>query len=171
MNNHLESMLGYHSWANRTILERISELPESILAEEVNSSYPTIAHALSHIHAVDQMWLLVLQESAMPEAMQNCMPLNSRVLDSVDEYADLFAGLSGEYEEWFRSQHDLEQPLLLDNPYAGVREIRRSDILMHVVNHGTYHRGNISTMLRQLGHASVMTDYAMFWYQEPVTAV
>ncbi|MGA3513472.1 DinB family protein, partial [Lactiplantibacillus plantarum] len=27
-----------------------------------------------------------------------------------------------------------------------------------------YHRGNISAMLRQIGHASVMTEFALFWY-------
>lgn len=39
-------------------------------------------------------------------------------------------------------------------------------MVLHVVNHGTYHRGNISAMLHQLGDSSVMTDYAFYWYSE-----
>ncbi len=37
-----------------------------------------------------------------------------------------------------------------------------SEILLTLVNHGTYHRGNISTMLRQVGAASVSMDYAFY---------
>jgi uncharacterized damage-inducible protein DinB len=62
------------------------------------------------------------------------------------------------------SQEDLEKRIELDNPYAGLRETSLAEIVLHVVNHGTYHRGNISAMLHQQGDASVMTDYAFYWY-------
>ncbi|MEK4074725.1 DinB family protein [Paenibacillus sp. FSL M7-0656] len=165
--NHPEQMYNYHAWANQTILGRIKELPSSVLSQKVNSSYPTIAHALSHIYTVDKMWYLVLTGTGMREALQACIPLNSEIHGSVDEYIQCFTDLSAQYSEWLRGQTDLEQTILLDNPFAGVRETSLSDIVIHVVNHGTYHRGNVSTMLRQLGHASIMNDYSLFWYQEP----
>ncbi|WP_340027270.1 DinB family protein [Paenibacillus sp. FSL H7-0940] len=165
--NHPEQMYNYHAWANQTILGRIKELPSSVLSQEVNSSYPTIAHALSHIYTVDKMWYLVLTGTGMREALQACIPLNSEIHGSVDEYIQCFTDLSAQYSEWLRGQADLGQTILLDNPFAGVRETSLSDIVIHVVNHGTYHRGNVSTMLRQLGHASIMNDYSLFWYQEP----
>ena len=168
--NHFVEMYQYHAWANKTMLGRIKELPSSALSQEVNSSFPTIAHALSHIYAVDKSWYMVLTGIDMPEAYQACIPLNSTPFASVDEYVRLFEELNRDFNEWFRSQGDLEQTIRLNNPFAGVRETRLSEILLHVVNHGTYHRGNISTMLRQLGHASVMNDYALFWYQESVQA-
>ncbi|MEY9869279.1 putative damage-inducible protein DinB [Peribacillus sp. B2I2] len=34
----------------------------------------------------------------------------------------------------------------------------------HVVNHGTYHRGNITAMLRQMGYASISTDYGLYLF-------
>ncbi|SFE70213.1 Uncharacterized damage-inducible protein DinB (forms a four-helix bundle) [Paenibacillus algorifonticola] len=166
MSKHPVQMFEYHTWASQTILGRIKGLPSSVLSQEVNSSFPTIAHALTHIYAVDKMWYLVLTGTGMPEALQACITLNESILNSVDEYANLFAQLSEQYREWFQSQADLEQTILLDNPYAGIRQTSLSEIVLHLVNHGTYHRGNISTMLRQLGHASTMNDYALFWYQE-----
>ncbi|MBD2869154.1 DinB family protein [Paenibacillus arenilitoris] len=171
MKNHPVEMFNYHAWATQTILGRIKELPASVLSQEVNSSYPTIAHALSHIYAVDTMWYLVLTGMSMPEALQECISMNESVLDTVDEYADRFARLAEQYREWFRSQADLEQTVLLDNPFAGIRQTRLSEIVLHVANHGTYHRGNVSTMLRQLGHASTMNDYALFWYQAPAESM
>ncbi|WJM09475.1 DinB family protein [Paenibacillus sp. PK1-4R] len=164
--NHPEQMYNYHTWATQTILGRIKELPSSALSQEVNSSFPTIAHALSHIYTVDKMWYLVLTGTGMPEALQACISLNSEIHGSVDEYIQCFTDLSTQYSEWLRGQADLEQTILLDNPFAGIRETSLSEIVFHVVNHGTYHRGNVSTILRQLGHASIMNDYSLFWYQE-----
>jgi len=171
MTNYPVEMFKYHTWANQTILGRIKELPSSVLSQEVNSSFPTIAHALSHIYAVDTMWYLVLTGTAMPEAFQQSIPLNLSILDSVDEYVNIFAQLSEQYKEWLHNQSDLEQTILLDNPFAGIRQTRLSEIVLQVVNHGTYHRGNISTMLRQLGHASTMNDYSLFWYQVTAEAI
>lgn len=171
MTNHSVEMFNYHAWANQTILGRIKELPSSVLSQEVNSSFPTIAHALSHIYAVDKMWYLVLTGTSMREALQACIPLNESILYSGHEYANILAQLSEQFREWFRSQADLEQTILLDNPFAGIRQTRLSEIVLQLVNHGTYHRGNISTMLRQLGHASTMNDYSLFWYQEPAVSI
>ncbi|MNH37037.1 DinB family protein [compost metagenome] len=89
----------------------------------------------------------------------------------MDEYTDVFTRLSEQYREWFSSQTDLEQTIQLDNLYIGVRQTSLTEIVLQVVNHGTYHRGNITTMLRQLGHVSTMTDFILFLYQEPVQAV
>lgn len=169
--NYPVKMYEYHVWANQTILGRIKELPSSVLNQEVNSSFPTIAHALNHIHSVDKMWYLVLTGTGMPEALQACIPLDENILPSVDEYANSFEELAEQYREYFRRQPHLEHTILLDNPYAGIRQTSLSEIVLHVVNHGTYHRGNVSTMLRQLGHASTMNDYALFWYQEPAKSV
>lgn len=171
MTNYPAVMYNYHTWANQTILQRIKELPSSVLSQEVNSSFPAVANALSHIYAVDKMWYLVLTGTAMREALQACMPLNERILQSVEDYAKSFDELAEQYRKWLRSEADLEQTLLLDNPYAGIRQTSLAEIVLHLVNHGTYHRGNISAMLRQLGHASVMNDYAFYWYQEPANAI
>lgn len=168
--NHLEEMLHYHVWASQIIMQRIQELPASVLHQEVNSSFPTLAHALSHMNAVDQMWYLVLTGTGMPEALQVCMPRNGETFATIEEYFERYDELSTQYLDWFSQQTDLEQTLLLNNPFAGVRQTRFAEIILHLVNHGTYHRGNISTMLRQLGHASVMNDYSRFWYENSNTA-
>ncbi|QSF47697.1 DinB family protein [Paenibacillus tianjinensis] len=169
--NHPEQMFNYHTWANQTILGRIKELPSAVISQEVGSSFPSIAHALSHIYAVDKMWYLVLNGTGMPEALQATIPLNGTILTSVYEYADIFAGLTEQYRHWFSRHTDLEQTIQLNNPYIGVRQTSLAEIMLHLVNHGTYHRGNITTMLRQLGHASTMTDLILYLYQEPVQAV
>ncbi|MWV42692.1 damage-inducible protein DinB [Paenibacillus sp. HJL G12] len=172
MTNHPVQMFNYNTWANQTILQRIKELPSTVLQQEVNTTFPTIGEALAHIYALDKCWFQVLSGTSMSKALEACLPLQQETFRySVDEFAIAFSELAEQYRAWFRSQEDLEQALVVENPYAGTRSIRLSEIVLQVVNHGTYHRGNISTMLRQLGHASIMTDYSLFWYQQPVESI
>ncbi|ARC27468.1 MULTISPECIES: DinB family protein [Bacillus cereus group] len=164
--NHAKNMYKYHLWANKVLLERIKELPNNVLYKEANSSYPNIAQTFSHIYVVDVMWLQVLKGIGMQEALEASMLLLEKTnLYSVDEFIKYFEELASQYEEWMNSQKDLEQKINLNNPWSGARETAYSEILFHVANHGTYHRGNITTMLRQQGHASTMNDLALYWYQ------
>ncbi|MFJ8531597.1 DinB family protein [Bacillus sp. NPDC094106] len=164
--NHAKNMYKYHLWANKALLERIKELPNNVLYKEANSSYPNIAQTFSHIYVVDVMWLQVLKGIGMQEALEASMSLLEKTnLYSVDEFIKSFEELASQYEEWMNSQKDLEQKINLNNPWSGARETAYSEILFHVANHGTYHRGNITTMLRQQGHASTMNDLALYWYQ------
>ncbi|MGM9957520.1 MAG: DinB family protein [Peribacillus sp.] len=170
--NHPVQMFDYHAWATQTLLRRIKELPSSVLQQEVNTSFPTIGEGFAHIYAIDKCWLQVLSGISMTKALEACLPLQQEILRrSVDEFAVAFSELAEQYRDWFRSKEDLEEAIVLENPYAGTRSTRLSEIVLQVVNHGTYHRGNISTMLRQLGHASTMNDYSLFWYQEPAKSI
>lgn len=170
--NHPEKLYDYNAWATQTLLGRIKELPSSVLQQEVNTSFPTIGEAFAHIYAVEKCWLQVLSGISMPKALEACLPLQQELLRySVDEFTNTFNELAEQYRAWFQNQDDLEQTIELDNPYAGTRSTQLSEIVLQVVNHGTYHRGNISTMLRQLGHASTMNDYSLFWYQEPANSI
>lgn len=164
--NHANNMYNYHIWANKVLLERIKELPSNVLYEEASGSYPNIAQTFSHIYVVDVMWLQVLKGFDMKEALEASIALLEKTnLYSVDEFVKAFEELASQYEEWMNSQKDLEQKINLNNPWSGARETAYSEILFHVTNHGTYHRGNITTMLRQQGYASTMNDLSLYWYQ------
>lgn len=164
--NHVKSMYEYHVWANKVLLERIKELPSNVLYEEVSSSYPNIAQTFSHIYVVDVMWLHVLKGMEMQEALEYSMAfLEKTNLYSADEFVKSIEDLALQYEDWINSHKDLELKINLNNPWTGARETAYSEIIFHVANHGTYHRGNITTMLRQLGYASTMNDFSLYWYQ------
>lgn len=164
--NHAKNMYEYHVWANKVLLEKLKELPSNVLYEEVRSSYPTIAQTFSHIYVVDVMWLAVLKGIDMQEALAASIALVEKTNGySVNEFVHSFEQLALQYDEWMNRQKDLEQKIQVNNPWSGARETAYSEILFHVANHGTYHRGNITTMLRQQGYASTMNDFSLYWYQ------
>ncbi|TCS95872.1 DinB family protein [Hazenella coriacea] len=73
----------------------------------------------------------------------------------------LYDELSREYYS-FLKQQDFEQTIDLELPQYGRNEVALSDIIYQVVNHGTYHRGNVTAMLRQQGEKGAPTDYVIF---------
>ncbi len=71
-------------------------------------------------------------------------------------------------QAFLNSQGDLNKVISVDNPYAGSLKTSIAEILIHVVTHGSYHRGNIATMLRQMGQASAMQDYGLYLYSKSI---
>jgi uncharacterized damage-inducible protein DinB len=83
---------------------------------------------------------------------------------SLVEMEQLFADLSERYKTFLSKEENLPKQLTIQHPAGGVMETTVGDLVPHVVNHGTYHRGNISAMLHQMGHASVPTDYGLYLF-------
>ncbi|TDF93732.1 DinB family protein [Paenibacillus piri] len=162
------NMHDYHVWANQTMFGRLKELPE-VYNQEVQSVFPTVSKVMAHIYLTDLCWFDILSGASMAEALSvGHGPLKEQTESkSIGELEALYAQLAEKYRAYFSQQPDLEQTLTLDNPYAGIRDTSVTEIILQVVNHGTYHRGNITAMLRQMGHASVMTELGLFWHVGP----
>ena len=131
----------------------------------MQSVFPPISKTLAHIYLVDCTWLAILSGASMAEAMAAVRSRTEQVEAASLEDLEVWYGETAERCRTFiRDHEDLEQTIELDNPYAGVRDTSYGEIILQIVNHGTYHRGNITAMLRQMGHASTMTEYALYWY-------
>lgn len=156
----------YHVWANDKIFERLEELPSQIYDQEIPSVFPSIYETLRHIYMVDTLWLEVMKEQKMDfvfETMNAAKNVSYEV--SLDEMKQLYAELSKKYTHFLWQQEDLDRSIVPEHPEYGKLETKLSELIHHVVNHGTYHRGNLTGMIRQLGHASIPTDYVMYLYE------
>ncbi|MFF0831194.1 DinB family protein [Brevibacillus sp. NPDC003359] len=165
MTHYAKTMCDFNAWANQTLIKRLKELPEGVYEQEIQSVFPTLAKVMEHIYFVDQGWLLILQgmdmQTALNEAWQKEKELTGKSLEEVEQ---MYAELVEQFRAFLSQEEDLERRIVLDNPYTRVRDTSLAEIIMQVANHGTYHRGNITAMLRQMGYPSVMTDYALYWY-------
>ncbi|MDC0764706.1 damage-inducible protein DinB [Brevibacillus sp. HB1.1] len=166
MTHYAKNMYDFHTWANQTLINRLKELPEGVYEQEVQSVFPTVAKVVEHIYMVDQGWLHILQgmdmRAALNEAWKKEQELTGKSLEEVEQ---MYAELVEQYRVFLSQEEDLDRHIVLDNPYTRVRDTSLAEIIMQVVNHGTYHRGNITAMLRQMGYPSVMTEYALYWYE------
>jgi uncharacterized damage-inducible protein DinB len=158
-------MYDFHVWANKTMITHLKELPQDIYTKEIQSVFPTVSKVIAHIYLVDACWLDILTGKSMSEAMAASAQLTAHTESrSIEEIETMYTDVSERYKAFLNQQDNMEKRIMLDNPYAGLRDTSLAEMVLQVVNHGTYHRGNITAMLRQMGHASVMTEYALFWY-------
>lgn len=165
MSNYVLEQYEYHVWANRRVLDVLAALPRETFRQQIQSVFPTIADLLSHMYTMDGMWLSVMQEDRFEETMRKLEQLKTEVEGrELEEIAELFNALSVRFSAFLNGQEDHERPLHLSHPKFGEADLPLSRVLQHIVNHGTYHRGHLSAMLRQLGYASPPTDYLFFLF-------
>ena len=165
MGNHALKMYHYHIWANEVIINRLKELPQELYHKEIQSGFSSISKVLTHIYIVDCLWFDIIignnRNEAFAKAEQSKEQLETKDIEELDTK---FVKLSEDYIVYLNQQEDLERVIVVDNPYAGKLETSLTETLIHVVTHGSYHRGNIATMIRKMGFTSVMQDYGLYLY-------
>lgn len=149
----------YNTWANGRMITHLKSLPEGLIHQTVQSSFPSIFSTLVHMYVVDAGWLEVLATPDYKPSKERIDQLVETTKDaSLEEMEILLAGVQAKLLAFVES-HDMD-----DTVFYGDMDFRYRDIVQHVVNHGTYHRGNITTMLRQLGQEGIQQDYSLYVY-------
>ena len=154
----LRNFFAFGRWANRTILESVAALTPEEYARPIGGSFGSVRGTLVHLYGADWVWLerfLGRSPRAMPEG-DNLAELEelARKWREVEAGQDAFIARL--------TQERLEEPLSYV-AFSGDGFTRRlGDALLHLANHGTYHRGQVATLLRQLGHKPASTDYLRF---------
>lgn len=155
-------MVAYHHWAGDQLFAAASALSARDLDLAWGGSFGTGRALLRHIVGAERLW---------------CDRLNGRPSSKIPEYPATHAGTDFR-DEWTRltaeerdivarlTQKALGEELTYVNIKGETKTYVLDDILMHIVNHGTYHRGQISQLLRDRGHASPSTDLLFFFEHE-----
>ncbi|GAA3314557.1 hypothetical protein GCM10020331_007380 [Ectobacillus funiculus] len=122
------------------------------------------------MYVADTIWLGVMSGGNYDEikALAGRMREKIKSKKSIEEMESMFFfNLSEQYKAFFFDrQENLDQAIFYEPEYPGFGRLETNllELVQHVVNHGTYHRGNITAMLRQLGYPGVMTDYVVYLY-------
>ncbi|MBS2967988.1 damage-inducible protein DinB [Metabacillus sp. KIGAM252] len=170
MENHPKKLYEYNAWAHQRILGHLKTLPQDIFHKEIKSTFPSVSATMTHIYVTEYLWLQALEGKEMAAAMEAAGKLREELGElSLDEIEKEFIEITAQFQSFFNLNPDLEKKIMLNNPFAGERETSLAEIIFHIINHGTYHRGNISAMLHQLDESSLMTDYVYYWYRDQLT--
>ncbi|KXY33300.1 diguanylate cyclase [Bacillus cereus] len=165
MKEYMLKQFDYHDWANTRLFNRLKELPsyETIFSEKIQSVFPSIKDTVTHIYITDQVWLHILHGKSMNEAIQDRENLRKQIeTKSLHELEKMFENMANQYKEFLSTIQDVNTVFVIENPYAGALDTSILELVQHVVNHGTYHRGNITAMIRQLGYSSTMMDFVLY---------
>lgn len=162
-NNQSLSIYDYNTWANTTILNHLKQLPNGTCNEIIKSVFPSIFDTLMHIYIVDRGWYSVLTKEYVSDDYETIKKSVEKLIaqtkdNSLEEFEQKQNQLSKNFRD-FIENNDME----IKDIFSSV-SMKYVDIIQHIVNHGTYHRGNITAMLHQLGHPGVGTDYSLYLY-------
>jgi uncharacterized damage-inducible protein DinB len=164
--NEMALLYEYNAWANRRQLEAIGKVGNEEFLRPMGSSFGSLRDTAAHIYGAEWVWL---------ERFQGRSPAS---LPDVGEFQDV-ASLQDRWTELETRLHKFVGSLTQENlnrvmEYKtlkfGVYSNPLWQSMQHLVNHGTYHRGQMTTLLRQLGAQPVLTDL-MHFYRERATAV
>jgi uncharacterized damage-inducible protein DinB len=154
----LRNFFAFGRWANGTILESVAPLTHEEYARPIGGSFGSVQGTLFHLYGADWVWLERLHgrsPRAMPEGDDVAtLEALARKWRDVEAGQDAFIAAL--------TQERLAEPLSYVS-FAGESFTRHlGDALLHLANHGTYHRGQVATLLRQFGRKATSTDYLRF---------
>src|SRR5258708_5820451 len=159
-------LFDYNAWANHRSLEAASALTNEQFLKPLSSSFSSVRDTLAHICGAEWIWHERFQGNS-PSALPDLSSLNTtealRVHWSEQETRLLgfVAGLT---------QADLDRVMEYKTLKFGVYSNRLWQSMQHLVNHGTYHRGQVTTLLRQLGAKPILTDLMHFYRERSAAA-
>ena len=159
------ALYDYNAWADRRVLEAASALSKEEFLKPMGSSFSSIRDTLGHIFGVEWLWLERFQgrsPASIPdgEEFTEINILKARWMEFEPTLLKFVRGLS---------ESDLDRVMEYKTMKFGVYTNPLWQSMLHLVNHGTYHRGQVTTMLRQLGTQPILTDL-MHFYRERRTA-
>lgn len=153
-------LAGFNIWANDIVCDWLIQLNEEQWNRNIISSFNSISETTLHILSAEQAWLerfqgnkhIVWQQSVFKGSKENVISLWKRASQGLKDFIGGF------------DENMLQQNLDFKRLNGDAYSMPWYQLFAHVVNHSTYHRGQLVTMLRQAGFAGIgSTDLLGFY--------
>jgi uncharacterized damage-inducible protein DinB len=158
----LKTLLDYHYWARDRVLAALEPLTSEQYTRDLGSSFRSVRDTVVHIYSADWIWYQRWRGESPSERIKG------EAFPDLPGLRDAWQTLEGQVRAHVASldadriERVMEYRLLNGLPCA----TPFWQMLQHVVNHGTYHRGQVTTMLRQLGAAPPKDLDLIVFYRE-----
>lgn len=159
----LETLLDYHYWARDRLLDAVEALSPEQLTRDMGSSFRSVRDTLVHLCHTEWVWH---------------QRWNGTSPSGPPQQPEAFADVASIRRLWAEQERDVrafvdalgEAGIARTIDYRNVAgQAWRSafwQLLQHLVNHGSYHRGQVTTMLRQMGAAPAKSMDLIAFYRE-----
>lgn len=155
----IRELYAYHRWANARMLDAVANLEREEFVQRVGGSFGSVQATLAHMLGADWVWLerwTGTSPTGFPDwDVSTFEALRTKWADVERAQASFVEGLEPD---------DLYRMVAYRNLAGTAADNELWQLLRHVVNHATYHRGQITVLLRDLGHGAPSTDLVL-WYR------
>lgn len=157
--DHLRMLMRYKRWADDLTFQSVRSIPEAEAARQRSTRWSSILHTLNHVYVVDDIFKAHLegrehgyeQRNTEQTPSSNDLARAARRMD--DWFVDFADSLAG---------NALDELIEFEFVGGGQGAMTKEEILLHLVNHATYHRGMVSNMLREVPAEPLTNDLTVF---------
>jgi uncharacterized damage-inducible protein DinB len=153
-------LLLYNLWANERLTSWLKTLPQNILYQNTGSSFGTIDRTLQHILSAQIYWHAIIAKGQINDFDQSAKE------NAVNH---VMSDLNINSQQLINDLSTFNDQQLRENIQASDSTQSRYEYILHVVNHSSYHRGQVVAMARALGTTGEIpvTDYdGYLWWIE-----
>lgn len=162
----LRTLLDYHYWARDRVLAAAGRLTPEQFTRDLGNSFPSVRDTLVHMYGAEWVWLS-RWEGQSPTALPESSPYGD-----VAGIQRAWIGIEAKIRAFVErlGEHGMSQPM----HYRGFNGQEQAQLffqmLQHLVNHGSYHRGQLTTMMRQMKVAPPPSTDLITFYRERAAA-
>jgi uncharacterized damage-inducible protein DinB len=161
----IQLLFEYDRWANHSVFQAASTLSVEQFTRDLGGSFGSVRNTLVHMISGEWGWLTIWKQPSLTSAFVTDLWDRIGVMFDPNAYCDI-AAVQLKWAEVEREQIEFvdrvtDQSLRTMLPVRATR-LSLAHLMQHMANHSTYHRGQVSLMMRQLGAVPVATDFAQF---------
>jgi uncharacterized damage-inducible protein DinB len=159
----LHQYAAHNLWANKQLIDVINRLTPEQVQQPITSSFPGIFKTVLHLLDAESMWW---QRLKLEEHVERP---SEKFTGDFNELQQKLLQQSALYEQWTAGllDHQLQHVFAYQRSKMEQQKLPIAQTLLHIFNHGSYHRGQLVTMLRQLGVTNIpQTDFNAFLRQK-----
>ena len=161
----IQLLYEYDRWANARVLKAVSTLTTEQFTRDLGGSFRSARDTFIHILAGEWTWLTYWKDASPGLALLSDLRTRREALFNPEAFPDV-AAAQRKWEEVEREQIQFVDGLTNESlervvPFRGT-PLKLAHLMQHLANHSTYHRGQISLMMRQLRAEPAGTDFHVF---------
>jgi uncharacterized damage-inducible protein DinB len=155
----LQQYAAYNMWANKKITDRANLLPDEEINKEIAGSFPSIYKTILHMMDVESIWWQRLKLA------EHIIFPGEKFTGNFDELSGKLLQLSQQWIVWIQQANEVNLTHVFAYQNSKKEQFKQPvyEMLLHLFNHQTFHRGQVITMFRQLGTDKIPpTDFIVF---------
>jgi uncharacterized damage-inducible protein DinB len=157
----VEGLLDFHYWARDRALDAVAPLTQEQFTRDLGSSFTSVRDTLVHIYWADWAWYQIWH-GTFPTS-----PLSTDHFTDVESIRRAWTELESKARAFLAAQAgtDAHRVVGYTRPDGSAAAFPLAHMIQHLVNHGSYHRGQLTMMLRLLGaNPPESTDLIRYHY-------
>jgi uncharacterized damage-inducible protein DinB len=163
--DNIHLLFEYDRWANNRVLQAVSTLTAQQFAHDLGGSFRSVRDTLVHIIGGEWGWLTIFNEPSPGPTFATELWTRHDALFTPNTFPDV-ASVRLKWVEVERAQVEFVNRITNESLGKMIplrpTQISLAHLMQHLVNHSTYHRGQISLMMRQLSAKPLSTDFLIF---------